>query len=139
VFVCLSLCSPTYVCSLIGLTLEREGRLSPNFRGPQGWFYAQKFGKGVMGRGQKLAFFIILAGPAGHAPRQADWKLRWAYYTGGQCADAIERGIGVDWPIRILHTGTGSGGLQQAKAERGCLYVMPDWASRIAIHLCSAF
>jgi len=53
-----------YVCSLI--TLERKGRMSPYFQGVQGWFYAQKicaflgqkFGEGLMDRGQKIGIFV---------------------------------------------------------------------------------
>jgi len=41
--------------------------------------------------------------------------------AGGQCADAIETGVGADGPARILHTGTGSGAFGGRKAERGYL------------------
>jgi len=37
-------------------------------------------------------------------------------HAGGQCADAIVTCVGADGPARILHTGTGSGGLGRAKS-----------------------
>jgi len=42
--------------------------------------------------------------------------------AGGQCADAIETGVGADGPARILHMGTEAGALDGLKAERGCLH-----------------
>jgi len=47
-------------------------------------------------------------------------------------ADAIEAGVGADGPARILHKGTGSGGLGRAKSKFGAVYVMPDCAARMA-------
>jgi len=42
--------------------------------------------------------------------------------SGGQCADAIETGVGADGPERILHTGIGeAGALGGRKAEWSCL------------------
>jgi len=62
--VCLSLCRPMYVCSLI--TREREGRLSPSFQGAPGMVLrakisaclGEKFGEGSCAEARKLAFFF---------------------------------------------------------------------------------
>jgi len=37
--------------------------------------FGQKFGEGVMGRGQKIGFFLFPRDLAEHAPQQADWAL----------------------------------------------------------------
>jgi len=52
--------------------------------------------------------------------------------AGGQCADAVEAGVGADGPACILHTGTGSEGLERAIGGDGAAYIMPDWAGRMA-------
>jgi len=80
----------------------------------------QKFGERVMGRGQKMAFFVY---------RRTGWPCTMTCrlgtvmgtHTGAgkQCVDAVEIGIGVDGWARILHTGMGSGGLWRAKSGMG--------------------
>jgi len=76
---------------------------------------------------------LFLAGPAGHAPLQADWALGTGQATGagGQCTNAIEEGIGAVGPARI-YTGTGSGSLKRAEGGDGAAYVMAGWAGRMA-------
>jgi len=90
----------------------------------QAWFYAQKFGERVMGRGQKIGIFhssrdrlaMCYGRQIGHAmsTRQA---IGAHTGTGGQCADATETGIGADGSKRMLHMGMGSGALGWQKAE----------------------
>jgi len=72
------------------------------------WVQAGKFTFSVFrGTGQSCA----TAGRLGTG--QALGALRGA---GGQGADAIEACVGPDGPACILHTGTGSGGLDRAKS-----------------------
>jgi len=78
------------------------------------------------------------AGPADHAPLQADWALStgWAIIAhtvaGGQCTDAVEAGIGADRLACTLHTGMGSGGLGWVKGGDWATYRMPDWVGRMS-------
>jgi len=51
--------------------------------------------------------------------------------AGGQCADAIEAGVGADGPARI-HTGTASGGLGREKGWDRAAHVLPGWTGRTA-------
>jgi len=68
---------------------------------------------------------------------QADWALSTGHaistHTGpsGECADAIETGVGADGSARI-RTGTGSGGLGETKGRKEAAYVMPGWANTTA-------
>jgi len=96
------------VCSLTAR--EREGRLSPNFQCASGMVLSRKnLGTGSWIEARKLAcwHFSLLAGPAGHAPRQADghWTGYMRTYRRRQrCADAIETGVGADGPVRAYYT-----------------------------------
>jgi len=56
---------------------------------------------------------------SGHTPLQADKALGTGQAI--RCTDAIDTGVGADWPTHILHTGLGWG-----KGGDKTAYVMPD-------------
>jgi len=64
-----------YVC-LFAYNSETGGAIVSKFSGcTKDGFTHKNLGEGVIGKSQKLAFFMR---PAGYAPWQADWALRWA-------------------------------------------------------------
>jgi len=93
---------------------------------PQEWFYVQKFGEVVMGRGQNIGTFIscrtgrpcAMAGRLGTAMGTGH-AIGTHTGAGVQCADAVETSISADGPAHILHTGMGSGGAGRAKSRVG--------------------
>jgi len=64
---------------LVRLVSGTGGAIVSKFSGclTDGFTRAKNWGEG---RGQRPEnwHFSFLAGPAGHAPREADWALRWA-------------------------------------------------------------
>jgi len=57
-FACLSSCTHMYVC-LFAYNSGTGGAVVSKFSVSQRWFYVQKFGKRVMGRGQKTGIFCF--------------------------------------------------------------------------------
>jgi len=110
---------------LFTIAWKQEGRLSPNFQGAQGWFYAQQFGEGIQANARKLAFFVFHgtgrcanAGRLGTAINTGQ-AIGACTGIGAQYTDAIETGIDADRPTHILHMGVESGGLGRAKSRMG--------------------
>jgi len=99
----------------------------------QAWFYAEKFGEGIMSRGHEIG--IVSRGTG--RPCDTAGRLGTAIGTGnvigartvagGQCADAIKTGVGADGLARILHGYGKRGPWAGEKRNATAAYVMPDW------------
>jgi len=92
----------------------------------------------TMSRGQKIGIFRPCA-TAGRLSNLAPGRLGAHTGAGGQCAGVIEADVGADGPARILHTGTGSGGLRWAKGRNGTAFIMPDWLVIDVVAFCLTF
>jgi len=72
---------------------------------PQGWFYVQKFGEGSWVEARILAFIVSCrSGCARATAGRLGTGQTCTHDAGGQCADAIETGVGADGPTSILHS-----------------------------------
>jgi len=87
---------------------------------------AKILGTGFWVKAKQFAFFVsreiarTCATPGRLATAMGTGQAIGAYTgAGGQCTDAIGTDVDADGPARILHTGTGSGGLGQAKSRTG--------------------
>jgi len=114
-----------YVCLFAYYSVTGKAIVSKFSRCRRDGFTRKTFGRRSWVEARILVFFVFRGtgrcATAGRLGTAMGTKQAIGTHTGAgtQCADAIETGVGADGPARILHTGTGSGGLGRAKSGTG--------------------